>query len=332
MKVLVSQKIFPEAYAILEKAGLDVEVNDTTSPLSKVELTQRTARVDGLLCLLTDSIDAEVFAHAPDLKIVANVAVGYNNIDVKAAQKHRILVTNTPDVLNEATADLAFALLMAAARRIPEADRYLRTGKFIGWELFQPHLGLDVWGKTLGIVGMGRIGQAMARRAAGFNMKVVYHNRRPLEAALENSLNARYVAFGELLEASDFVSIHAPLTPETTHLFSEEAFAKMKPSSLLVNTSRGGLVNEQALAKALRAGEIRGAALDVFENEPEIHPQLLALEEHLVLVPHIGSATVNTRRRMSTLAAENIVAALTGQRPPNLVNTDTWDACRDIRR
>ena len=325
MKVFVSQRIYPEGLEILEQAGLEVDLNDATKPLPKKELIERAKGADGLLCLLTDTVDAEVLKGASNLKVVSNVAVGYNNIDVETATERGVLVTNTPDVLNEATADLAFTLLLGAARRLPEADRYLREGKFEGWELFQPHLGLDVWGKTLGIVGMGRIGEAVARRAKGFNMNVLYHNRSRLEPDVEQELGARYVSFDELLEESDFISVHVPLTDETQHLFNKDAFEKMKETAVLINTARGPVVDEAALAEALEAGKIRGAALDVFEREPEVHPALLELEEHLVLVPHIGSATHETRRRMSTLAAENMAAALTGSRPPSLVNRDVWD-------
>ena len=329
MKVFVSQRIYPEGLDILEQAGLEVDLNDATQPLPKKELIERAKGADGLLCLLTDTVDAEVLREAPNLKAVANVAVGYNNIDVGAATERGVLVTNTPDVLNEATADLAFALLLAAARRLPEADRYLRGGKFEGWELFQPHLGLDVWGKILGVAGMGRIGEAVARRAKGFNMTILYHNRSRLDPEVEQELGARYVSFEELLEKSDFISVHVPFTDETKHLFDKSAFEKMKASAVLVNTARGPVVDEEALAEALKAGQIRGAALDVFEEEPEVHPALLELEEYLVLVPHIGSATHETRRRMSTLAAENMAAALTGKRPPSLVNEKAWSKIKD---
>lgn len=322
MKVFVSQRIFPEGLEILENAGLEIDLNDVNTPLPKKEFIARLQKADGLVCLLTDTVDAEVLDSVPNLKIVANVAVGYNNIDVETATKHGIMVTNTPDVLNEATADLAFALLLAAARRLGEAERYLRAGKFDGWELFQPHLGLGVWGKTLGLVGMGRIGQAVARRARGFNMQVLYHNRSRADAEIETELGARYVSFEELLQESDYLSLHTPLTDDTKHLLSTPEFEKMKSDAILINTARGPVVDEAALADALEQGLIRGAALDVFEEEPEVHPKLLELEEHVVLVPHIGSATYDTRRGMSTLAAENAAAGLTGKRPPSLVNPE----------
>jgi glyoxylate reductase len=320
MKIFVSQRIFPEGLEILKKAGLELDLHDANTPLPKEELMKRLKDADGLVCLLTDSIDREVLEGAKELKVVANVAVGYNNIDVKAATELGIQVTNTPDVLTEATADLTFGLLIAAARRISESERYLRDRKFEGWELFQPHLGLDVFDKTLGLVGMGRIGQAVARRARGFNMRVLYHNRSRVEEGLERELNVQYVEFDALLNESDFISIHAPLTDETKHLFSRPQFEKMKDSAILINTSRGPVVEEAALADALEGGLIRGAALDVFEEEPKVHPKLLELDEHVVLVPHIGSATYATRRAMSTLAAENAVAVLSERKPPSPVN------------
>lgn len=324
MKVVISQRIFPEALALLEEAGLSVAASEASRPPAKAELARRLGDAEALICLLTDTVDAELLASAPKLKVIANVAVGYDNIDVAAASARGVLVTNTPGVLSEATADLTFALLLAAARRLNEAERDLRAGKFGGWELFQPHLGLSVWGKTLGIIGMGRIGQAVARRASGFNMPVLYHNRNRLAAQLERQLGARYVSRDELLAQSDFVSLHAPLSEATRHLIDAAALAKMKPSAILINTARGPLVDEAALADALAAGRLAGAALDVFEREPEVHPKLLALERHLVLTPHIGSATYDTRREMSLLAARNVIAALSGKRPEALVNPEAW--------
>ena len=324
MRVFVTQRIYSEGISILEEAGHEIDLNAANNPLPKIELIARAKQADGIICLLTDEIDEEVIVAVPDLKVISNVAVGYNNIEVAAASRNGILVTNTPDVLNDTTADLAFTLLLSAARRIPEAHEYLVMGKFNGWELFQPHLGLDVFGKTLGIVGMGRIGQAVARRAVGFKMRVMYHNRSRLDVALEEELNAEHVSFDELLKGSDFVTIHTPLTEDTRHLFGRESFAKMRDTAILINTSRGPLVDEVALAAALKQGDIAGAALDVFEAEPKVHPELLECHEHVVLVPHIGSATHETRRRMSTLAAENMAAALAGEHPSSLVNPDVW--------
>lgn len=324
MNVLISQAIYPEGVQILKDAGLTINYNQQNTPLKKLELIQQLKQAQGLVCLLTDQIDAEVIASAPDLKAIANVAVGYNNIDVHAASEHGVLVTNTPDVLNDATADLTFALLLAAARRIPEAHAYTVAGKFNGWELFQPHLGLSVTGQTLGIVGMGRIGQAVAKRAQGFNMRVLYYNRHQLESAQEDALGATYVSFDTLLADSDFVSVHVPLTDETKHLFNREAFKRMRSSAVIINTARGPVIDEAALAQALEAGEIAGAALDVFEEEPVVNTALLSLRKHVVLTPHIGSATVATRRAMSVVAAKNLVAALQGERPPHLVNAHLW--------
>jgi len=260
----------------------------------------------------------------PDLKVVANVAVGFDNIEVPAASRRGILVTNTPDVLTECTADLTFALLLALARRIVDADQYMRAGRFQGWELFQPHLGVDVYGKTLGIVGLGRIGAAVARRGAlGFGMEIVYTaNGRRLE--LEKELSARFVSFDELLARSDFVSIHTPLTSQTRHLFTLTQFAQMKPTAFLINTARGPIVKEADLVQALNERLIGGAALDVFEAEPHLHPGLVELTGRTVVVPHIGSATVETRRRMSVMAVQNAIAVLQGQLPPNAVNPEVW--------
>jgi glyoxylate reductase len=320
--IFISRKTFDEVLARFDEAGLSYEHNDEDVALEQEELAQQLAASDAraLMCLLTDTIDATVMDAAPQLEIIANVAVGYNNVDVEAATERNIVVSNTPDVLTETTADLAFALLMAAARRLVEADIYMRQGRYEGWELFQPHLGLDIYGKTLGIVGMGRIGSAMARRGAlGFEMPILYYNSSP-EEDVEQQLGAQRVELDELLEKSDFVSLHVPLTEETHHLIGERELNLMKPTAILVNTARGPIVDEAALAAALQNGTIAGAALDVFENEPEMHPDLPQLHKHVVLAPHIGSATVETRRRMSLMAAENVIAVLNGQPAPNAVN------------
>ncbi len=277
--------------------------------------------IDALLPILTDSIDAEVFdAAGPQLKIVANFAVGYNNIDVAAATARGIAVTNTPGVLTETTADLAWALLMAAARRLGEGERYLRAGK---WDAWGPMLfmGRDVYGATLGIFGMGRIGQAVARRALAFGMRVIYTSRTPLAAETEAALKAERVDKATLLETSDFLSVHCPLTPETNHAFGPAEFAAMKKTAVFVNTARGPVVDEAALANALQSGEIFAAGLDVFEEEPKVHADLLACE-NAVLLPHLGSASHETRSRMAEIAASNIVARLQGKRPPNCVNPE----------
>jgi len=270
---------------------------------------------DALICLLSDVIDAQVMTAGHNLRIIANLGVGYDNIDVHAARERGITVTNTPGALTETTADLTFALLLAAARRIVEADEYVRAGRFLGWELLQEHLGYDVFGKTLGIVGMGRIGTAVARRGRlGFGMNILYHNRhRSLDA--EQELNARSVSFDELLTESDFICVHTPLTQETHHLFNRKAFRMMKDNAIIVNVARGPVVDEDALVWALETGEIAGAGIDVYENEPKVHPGLLKLKERVVLAPHLGSATGKTRRRMAKIAVDNVLSVLSGREP-----------------
>jgi len=318
MRVFIIRRIFPEVLLQLEKHGIDYEMH-TGSPLEKPELITKVRDVEGLICLLSDRIDREVLEAGRNLKIVANVAVGYDNIDVEAATELKIMVTNTPGVLTEATADLTFGLILAVARRIVEGDRITREGRFSGWEL-DLLLGTDVHGKTLGVVGFGRIGQAVARRAHGFGMEVLYFNRSRKPEA-ERELGAKFVPFEELLQRSDFITIHLPLTPETRHLFTAREFKLMKPTAFLINVARGPIVDEEALVQALKTGEIAGAALDVFEDEPRVHPELLKLE-NVVLTPHIGSAGRETRIRMALMAIENVIAVLSGRRPPNLVNPE----------
>ena len=258
----------------------------------------------------------------PRLKMIANLGVGYNNIDVRAATARGIPVSNTPGVLTEATADLAFTLLLAVARRVVEGDRRVRAGEFKFWAPFL-FLCREVSGKTLGIVGMGRIGKAVARRARGFDMPVLYHNRSRLESDEEDRLGARHASLDELLQQSDFVSLHVPLTAQTTHLIGGEQLAAMKPTAYLINTARGPVVNEQALLEALQARRIAGAALDVYENEPALTPGLTLLD-NVVLLPHVGSATLETRTRMAAMAAQNLIAGLSGQTPPNVVNPEVF--------
>lgn len=318
--VLITRRTFPAVLDLFERAGLTYDHNAADTPLSPAELVARLQDARALMPLLTDRVDAALLDAAPSLEIVANVAVGYDNVDVGAATARGIVVSNTPGVLTEATADLTMALLLAAARRLPEADAYTRAGRFQGWELFQPHLGLDAGGQTLGIAGMGRIGRAVARRAAlGFNMPILYTNRSPVPA-VEAELGARRVDLETLLRESDFVSLHLPLTPETRHFIGAPQLALMKPTAILINTARGPIVDEAALVAALEAGTIAGSALDVYEEEPVLHPGLLALHRHMVLVPHIGSATTRTRERMSLTAAVNVVAVLGGGKAPNAVN------------
>ncbi|MGQ9622217.1 MAG: 2-hydroxyacid dehydrogenase [Candidatus Caldatribacteriaceae bacterium] len=319
-RVFITRRIPEEGIRIVVE-HCETEVSDFDGVLPHKMLLDRVRGKDGILCLLTDNIDREVMdAAGPGLRVIANYAVGYNNIDVAEATRRGIMVTNTPGVLTETTADLAWALLMSVARGIVEADRFVREGKFRGWEpmLF---LGTDVHGATLGILGLGRIGQAMARRAQGFAMKVLYYDTRRAPQDVEETLRATFLPLEELLKHSDFVTIHTPLTPETHHLIGERELRMMKREAYLINTARGPIVDEKALVRALKEGWIRGAALDVFEQEPEIEPELLTLD-NVVLTPHIGSASFSTRTRMAIMAAENLVKALRGEIPPNLVNPE----------
>jgi D-3-phosphoglycerate dehydrogenase len=265
-------------------------------------------------------ISEDVIARAPKLCVVANIGVGYDNVEVEACNKRGIMVTNTPDVLTEATADLAFALILAAARRVPEGDRYVRELKWTCWQ-WNFMLGAEMHGKVLGLYGLGRIGRAVARRGGGFSMRILYHARHRVPESVEKELAAEFVDRETLLRESDFLSIHVPLTPETRHAIRAPELARMKPSAFFINTARGNIVEESALVEALQAGRIAGAGLDVFEYEPTVHPALLAMN-NVVLMPHVGSATEETRLRMAMLAGDNLLAALNGRRPPNLVNPE----------
>lgn len=323
-RILVTQRVPDAAYTLLEAVG-EVDANMEEGRIwSPEELLQRAPGHDYLYCLLTDTIDErllEVCASAiPGLRQVSIMAVGYNNTDVAAATRLGIAVTNTPGVLTDTSADLAFGLLLAVARRIPESERYMRAGKYTGWG---PLLlcGTDVHHATLGIIGAGRIGLAVAKRAQGFDMMVLYHNRKRLSQQEEEQYGLIYTSLDELLQRSDFVSIHTPYTPETYHLISEREFALMKPSAMLINTARGPIVDEKALVQALRSGQLAGAGLDVFEHEPLVEPELLAMEQ-VVLVPHIASASLQTRTLMATMASENIAARIRGERPPNIINPE----------
>ena len=309
-KVLVTREIPEAGLRLLE--GFDVSVLFERPP-ERDELLEAVRGANGVLSTATEKMDGEVMDAAGDgLKVVANMAVGYDNIDVEAAKQRGIVVTNTPGVLDETTADVAFLLVLAAARRLGEGERMLRAGK---WEWWGPKQlrGLDVWGKKLGIVGLGRIGRAVARRARGFGMEILYHSRSRKEGA-EEELGARYLELDDLLRESDFVSIHTPLSDETGHLVGERELGLMKPTSVLVNTSRGPVVDEGALAEALAERRIFAAGLDVYEEEPKVHPKLLELE-NVVLAPHVGSATIDTRDKMATLAAENLAGVLRGEEP-----------------
>ncbi|HVB75429.1 MAG TPA: D-glycerate dehydrogenase [Ktedonobacteraceae bacterium] len=323
-KILVTQRVPDPAYPLLEAIG-DVEANMEEGLIWPYEeLLRRGPGHDYIYSLLTDNIDAHFLetcaAATPGLKMVANMAVGFNNIDVDTATRLGIGVSNTPGVLSDTTADLAFALLMATARRIPEAERFLRAGKYHGWGplLF---CGAEVHHSTLGLIGAGRIGKIMAKRADGFEMKTLYFDVYRMSPEDEAQYNMTYLPMDEVLQQADFVSVHTPYMPSTHHLISERELNLMKPTAIIINTARGPIVDEKALAGALQAGKIAGAGLDVFENEPDIEPGLLALE-NVVLLPHIASASLKTRTLMATMASDNIVAHFHGQRPPNILNPE----------
>jgi len=319
-KVVCTSYLFPDQIDRLENAGHTVWIHEGEGSVPRDRLIAELVDAEGLICLLTDPIDRALLSTGSNLCVVANVAVGYENVDVGAASELGIAVTNTPDVLTEATADLTFALLLAAARRIAEGDATVRRGEFPAWGLDQPLTGFDVHGKTLGIVGMGRIGTAVARRGRlGFGMKVLYHNRTRNEAA-EREFGAERVSFERLLKESDYVCVHVPLCDETRHLLDREAFGRMKPTAILINVARGPVVDEEALVHALEEGEIAGAGIDVYEHEPDVHPGLLRLRERVVLTPHLGSATHETRHAMAQLAVDNVLAVLAGKTPLTPVN------------
>jgi len=317
--VLVTREVFDETLAFLAQ-HCAVESNQEDRAFDPETLARRLADKDGVMCALTDRIDDKLLARCPRLKAVANIAVGYNNIDLPACTARGVMATNTPGVLDDSTADLAWALILGAARRLTELERRVRAGEWTGWRLKQ-WLGIDVHHATLGIFGMGRIGQAIARRAAGFEMKVVYHNRRRLAADIERRLGGTYVTQDELLRQADFVVLQVPYSPETHHMIGARELKLMKPTAVLINSTRGGVVDDAALIAALRSGVIRAAGLDVFENEPRLNPEFLRLD-NVVLMPHIGSSTEATRRAMAMTAAQNLVAALTGGKPPNLLNPE----------
>jgi len=316
-KILVTREVFDETLAYLAE-HCEVESNQADQPFDTATLAQRLHDKDGVVCCLTDRIDDALLAKSPRLKVVANIAVGYNNIDVPASTARGVMVTNTPGVLDDSTADLAFTLILATARRLTEAEAYVRAGKWQGWHLKQM-LGVDVHHATLGIIGMGRIGQQIARRASGFKMRVLYHNRNRWPADVEKWLNAEYVGKDQLLAQSDFVVLQIPYSPATHHYIGAAELKQMKPTAILINSTRGGVVDDAALVDALKNGTIRAAGLDVFENEPKLHPGFLELK-NVVLAPHVGSSTEATRRAMAMTAAKNAVAALTGITPPNLLN------------
>jgi glyoxylate reductase len=321
-RVLATRALFPKAQQILN-ASCEVEYWTQPERISKEELFRRIKDKEALVCLLTEKVDDELLRAAPKLRIAANVAVGFDNVDVPACTKRGVVATNTPGVLDETTADFAWTLLMAVARRLGEGEQLARSGNWKGWDLDQL-VGTDVWGKTLGLVGFGRIGRAVARRAAGFQMRVIYCDamRAPLD--IEKELKAEYKDFNSLLAEADFVSVHVPLLSETRGLFDAPKFFRMKPTAFLINTSRGAVVDEAALVHALESGKIAGAALDVYENEPFILPGLK--RANVVLAPHIASGSLETRTKMACIAAENVVALFKGQRPPNMVNPEVLKA------
>ena len=309
-KVFVSRYLPVQALDRL-RATAEVDYHDGENGLTKPELIGRLTGTDGLVCHITDTVDDEVLSASPKLRVVANVAVGYNNIDLAAARRHNVVVTNTPDVLTETTADFAWTLMMATARRVVEADRFLRAGRWTKWD-YKLLLGTDVYGATLGIVGFGRIGRAMARRALGFKMRVLYHDVHRADATDERELNATHAELETVLRESDFVTLHTLLNPGSRHLIGADALKLMKPTAYLINAARGPIVDESALVDALTHGRLAGAGLDVFEDEPKVHPGLLALE-NVVLTPHIASASHATRMNMAMLAVNNCLAVLDGQ-------------------
>lgn len=318
-RVYVTRQI-PEAAIESLREQFDVTVNPHDRVLTREELLAGVKGMDAVLCLLTDAIDAEVFeAAGPQCRIFADYAVGYNNIDVAEASRRGIIVTNTPDVLNDATADLAWALLFAVSRRIVESDGFARAGKFKGWGPMM-FLGRDITGRKLGIIGAGRIGSNFARKAKGFDMDIIYTSTKP-NAEMEKELGARFVDKETLLKEADFISVHVPLTPATRHYIGEKELGLMKETAVLINTSRGPVVDEKALARALKNGKIWGAGLDVFENEPDIEPELMELD-NVVIVPHIASATIETRTNMGLIAARNIIKVLNGDKPETCVNPE----------
>lgn len=319
-KILIAREIFPDIADRLRQ-HFDVSFNSEDHIYAPEELAAALQDCDGLFSTLTERVDATLLAACPRLKAVCNMAVGYNNIDLPAATTAGVIVTNTPDVLNETTADMGWALMMAAARRITESEQWLRDGKWTRWR-FDGFCGADIHGATLGIIGMGRIGQAIARRSIGFNMRVIYHNRSRLAPELEAAANnARHVGREELLRTADHIILVVPYSPALHHMIGAAELAMMKPTATLTNIARGGIVDDVALIDALKHKRIAAAGLDVFENEPAFHPGFLDLS-NVALTPHIASATTATRRAMANCAADNLIAALDGREPPNLLNPE----------
>jgi glyoxylate reductase len=321
-KVFAAHALFEAAREILQ-ASCEVEYWDRRERPPRTELLQRIQDKEGLVCLLTEKVNEELLGAAPKLRIAANVAVGFDNIEVAACTKRGVAATNTPGVLDETTADFGWTLMMAVARRLGEGETLARSGTWEGWDLDQL-VGTDVWGKTLGLVGFGRIGRAVARRASGFQMRVIYTDAVRAPEEVEKELRVEFRDMNALLAEADFVSLHVPLLPETRGLFDAAKFRRMKPTAFLINTARGPVVDEAALVAALEAGQIAGAGLDVYEKEPLIHPGLK--RANVVLAPHLASASLETRTKMACMAAENVVALFKGQRPPNLLNPEVLKA------
>jgi len=317
-KIFATHPLFEEARVILD-GSCDVEYWAQPERPPREEILRRVKEKEGLVCLLTDRIDEDFLRAAPKLRIIANVAVGYDNVDVPACTKRGVVATNTPGVLDETTADFAWTLLMAVARRLVEGDTYIRSGNWKGWNLDQM-CGTDVWGKTLGIVGFGRIGRALARRAAGFKMRILYTATKQAPLEVEKEFGAEFRDLNTLLAESDFVSLHVPLNSDTRGLLNGPKFFRMKPTAFVINTARGPVIDEAGLVHALESGKIAGAALDVFEQEPFLHPGLK--RSNVVMTPHMGSASVETRSKMAAMAAENVAALFRGQRPPNMLNPE----------
>ncbi|HSD96350.1 MAG TPA: D-glycerate dehydrogenase [Sulfuricaulis sp.] len=316
-KVLVTREVFDETLEYLARF-FEVESNQSDAPLTPAQLAERLANKEGALTTLSERVDAALLAQCPTLKAVCNIAVGFNNIDLKACSERGVMATNTPGVLDASTADFTWALILATARRVTESEAWLRAGQWSGWKLKQ-FLGTDVHHATLGILGMGRIGQAVARRARGFDMTVLYHNTRRLSEEVEKSGHAAYVSMDELLARADILTLHMPYSPATHHIVGAKELARMKSTAILINAARGGVVDDHALIEALQQGQIGGAGLDVFENEPRLDPRFLGFK-NVVLTPHIASSSETTRHNMAMLAAKNLVAALTTGKPPNLLN------------
>lgn len=320
--ILVTRQIFDESIAQIARYG-NVESNQGDRPFSPAQLSAKLRGKDAVVCVSTDVISDKVLAKSPQLKIVCNVAVGYNNVDVQAATRRGVMVTNTPGVLDDTTADFTWCLILATARRLIDADKTFRSGKWKGWGLVQ-FLGNDVHGKTLGICGFGRIGKGVARRARGFDMRVLYTDLQRVPEAVEREHGVTFVDKKTLLRQSDIVTLHVPLFPATTHYIGAPELAQMKKTAILVNASRGPVVDEKALVNALEQGRLAGAGLDVYEKEPKPARGLTMLR-NTVLAPHVASASIETRRKMSNMAAANCIAGLTGQRPPNLLNPEVLD-------